>query len=50
MVPRDAVAGTPGDYPAAVLRHSFGLLATVTTVADLTAHWQNTASPAIRKG
>ncbi|WP_261575783.1 cysteine hydrolase [Frankia gtarii] len=49
VVPRDAVAGTPADYPAAVLRHSFGLLATVTTVADLTAHWQDTASPAIRK-
>jgi biuret amidohydrolase len=39
VVPRDAVAGTPSDYGDQMIRHTLGLLATVTTTDDLVAAW-----------
>lgn len=39
VVPRDAVTGTPDDYVDAVLRHTLGLLATITSVADVERIW-----------
>jgi nicotinamidase-related amidase len=39
VVPRDAVAGLPYEYAAAVVDHTLSLLATVTTVEELTAIW-----------
>ena len=39
VVPRDAVAGLPADYVAAVFEHTLGLLATLTTTADVLAAW-----------
>jgi nicotinamidase-related amidase len=38
-VPRDAVAGTPADYGAAMLEHTIGYLAYLTTTAELLALW-----------
>ncbi|MBB5080578.1 isochorismatase family cysteine hydrolase [Nonomuraea endophytica] len=38
-VVRDAVAGVPDDYAAAVLKHTLGLLATRVSAADLVAAW-----------
>lgn len=38
-VPTDAVAGVPGDYGAAVLRHSLAPLALLTTVDELSSLW-----------
>jgi nicotinamidase-related amidase len=40
VVPRDAVAGLPVDYVDAVFTHTLGLLATVTTTADVVAVWE----------
>jgi nicotinamidase-related amidase len=40
VVPRDAVAGLPADYVDAVLAHTLGLLATVTTTAALLDVWR----------
>lgn len=40
VLPRDAVAGFPGEYGAAVIENSLSLLATVTTTAELLATWQ----------
>jgi nicotinamidase-related amidase len=40
VVPRDAVAGTPVEYAQQALKHTLGMLATLTTVKDLTEHWQ----------
>ena len=39
VVPRDAVAGIPADYVDAVFANTLGLLATVTTTADVLAAW-----------
>lgn len=39
VVPRDAVAGLPRDYAEAVLTNTIGLLATVTTSAELIDAW-----------
>jgi len=40
VVPRDAVAGLPADYVEAVFAHTLGLIATVTTTADVVAAWE----------
>ena len=37
VVPTDAVAGVPADYAAAVLKNSVGLVATLSTVAEVVA-------------
>lgn len=39
VVARDAVAGVPDDYTAAVLEHTIGLVADVVTTDDLVATW-----------
>lgn len=39
VLPRDAVAGVPAEYGAAVIDNSLSLLATVTTTDDLIAAW-----------
>jgi nicotinamidase-related amidase len=39
VVPRDAVAGTPKEYADLALKHTLGMLATLTMVDSLTAHW-----------
>ena len=39
VLPRDAVCGIPSDYADAVIDNTLALLATVTTVDDLTAAW-----------
>jgi nicotinamidase-related amidase len=39
VLPRDAVAGVPADYAAAVVDHTMALLAHVTTTDDLLAAW-----------
>lgn len=39
VVPRDAVAGFPPDYAEAVLTHTLGAIATVTTTTDIIAAW-----------
>jgi nicotinamidase-related amidase len=39
VLPRDAVAGTPDEYVAAVFEHTLRLLATVTTVDRVVAAW-----------
>ena len=39
VLPRDAVAGIPEDYADAVIDNTLSLLATVTTVDDVTACW-----------
>jgi nicotinamidase-related amidase len=39
VVPRDAVAGLPPGYVDAVFEHTLGLLATITTAADVLAVW-----------
>ena len=39
VIPRDAVAGTPPDYVEAVFQHTLGIVATVTTTADLVDAW-----------
>lgn len=39
VLPRDAVCGIPADYADAVVDNTLALLATVTTVDDLTAAW-----------
>ena len=40
VVPRDAVAGIPGDYATAIINNTLSLLATVTTTEDLLAAWK----------
>ncbi|HUN34367.1 MAG TPA: cysteine hydrolase [Trebonia sp.] len=40
VIASDAVAGTPVEYGRQVLRHSLGLIATITTTADLIAAWK----------
>jgi nicotinamidase-related amidase len=39
IVPRDAVAGIPTDYGAAVIANTLSLLATITTTDDLLQAW-----------
>jgi nicotinamidase-related amidase len=38
-IPRDAVAGVPSSYAEDVLKNSLSLVATLTTVEELTARW-----------
>jgi nicotinamidase-related amidase len=40
VLPRDAVAGVPADYGAAVIDNTLSLLATITTTDDLLRAWQ----------
>lgn len=40
VLPRDAVAGVPADYADAIIDNTLSLLATVTTVDELTAIWK----------
>lgn len=40
VIPRDAVAGLPPSYVEAVFEHTLGLLATITTTADVAALWK----------
>jgi nicotinamidase-related amidase len=40
VVPRDAVAGVPADYGAAMIANTLSLLATVTTTDELLRTWQ----------
>ena len=40
VLPRDAVCGVPADYADAVIDNTLSLLATVTTVDELTAIWE----------
>jgi biuret amidohydrolase len=44
VLPRDAVAGYPADYGAAVIDYSLALLATVTTTDELIATWTATGA------
>ncbi|MFE6862157.1 cysteine hydrolase [Nocardia sp. NPDC057668] len=39
VLPRDAVAGVPREFGAAMIDHCLGLLSTVTTTDELLAHW-----------
>lgn len=48
VVPRDAVTGVPADYAEAMLRHTIGLLATLTTVDELVGTWGLPADPGRR--
>lgn len=41
VVPREAVAGFPPEYAEAVLTHTLGAVATVTTTAHVVAAWAN---------
>src|ERR1700678_3990801 len=43
VVPRDAVAGIPTEYGAAVITNTLSLLATITTTDDLLRLWQQQA-------
>jgi nicotinamidase-related amidase len=40
VLPTDAVAGVPVAYGEAVVANSLGLVATLTTTAELVATWQ----------
>jgi nicotinamidase-related amidase len=40
VLPRDAVAGFPSDYAAAVIKHSLSLLAAIPTTDDLLQIWK----------
>jgi nicotinamidase-related amidase len=40
VLPRDAVAGVPAEYGAAIIDNTLGLLTTVTTTDDLIAAWE----------
>jgi len=39
VIPREAVAGTPDEYVAAMMQHTLRLLATIATVDDVVAAW-----------
>jgi biuret amidohydrolase len=41
VLPRDAVCGVPADYADAIIDNTLRLLATVTTVDELTAVWED---------
>jgi nicotinamidase-related amidase len=40
VIPRDAVAGLPSEYVEAMFAHTLGLLATVTTTAEVVEVWE----------
>jgi nicotinamidase-related amidase len=40
VLPRDAIAGVPPDYAAAVIEQTLTLVATITTTADVLAAWR----------
>jgi nicotinamidase-related amidase len=40
VIPRDAVAGFPREYQEAVLEHTLGAVATLTTTAEVLAAWR----------
>ncbi len=40
VMPRDAIAGVPEDYVDAVVAHTLGAIATITTTDALLAHWR----------
>jgi nicotinamidase-related amidase len=40
VMPRDAVAGIPAEYAAAVLENTLSLVATLTTTADVASAWR----------
>ena len=40
IVPRDAVAGIPAEYGAAVIANTLSLLATITTTDELLQAWK----------
>ncbi len=40
VLPRDGVAGVPADYADAVIDNTLSLLATLTTVDDVTSCWE----------
>jgi biuret amidohydrolase len=40
VLPRDCVAGTPPEYVALLLEHTYGLLATIVTSAEVAAAWE----------
>jgi len=44
VIPRDAVAGTPAAYVDAVFEHTLGVVATLTTAAELRAAWDGARS------
>ncbi len=39
VVPRDAVAGIPAEYAAAVMEHTLSLVATLTSTSEVVAAW-----------
>lgn len=39
VMPRDAIGGVPPDYVDAVVAHTLGVIATITTTDALLAHW-----------
>jgi nicotinamidase-related amidase len=45
VVPRDAAIGTPKEYADAMMRHTIGMIARLTTVDDLLAQWAEAAAP-----
>jgi nicotinamidase-related amidase len=40
VIPRDAVSGTPKEYSDAVVKNTLAMLATITDIAALKAHWK----------
>jgi nicotinamidase-related amidase len=48
VLPRDAVAGVPPEYGAAVLQNTLALVATVTTVDELVGTWSTAAPREVR--
>lgn len=40
VLPRDAVAGVPAEYGQAMIEHTLGVLATVTTIKDVLEAWR----------
>jgi len=40
VIPRDAVAGVPADYAEAVLEHTLGLLATLSSTREVVSVWE----------
>jgi nicotinamidase-related amidase len=40
VMPRDAIAGVPADYAAAVVDNTLSLVATLTTTEEIIAAWK----------
>lgn len=40
VLPRDAVAGVPAEYGAAMIKNTLSLLATITTTEELIHTWR----------